>query len=78
MLYLLVATSWEAFADRRAGSVLCHRCIAAALFIVISTWLQYDNTFLDTYVESGVRPCALAEKVRKIPLSFFGRRISPT
>ena len=49
-------------------------CIAAALFIVICTRLEYDNTFLVTYVESGVRRVGLAEKLRKIPLSFFGKK----
>ena len=29
---------------------------------------------LSTYVESGVRRITLAEKLRKIPLSFFGKK----
>ena len=49
-------------------------CIVASLFIVICTRLEYDNTFLVTYVESGVRRVGLAEKLRKIPLSFFGKK----
>ena len=49
-------------------------CVAEALFIVVCTRLEYDNTFLVTYVESGVRRVGLAEKLRKIPLSFFGRK----
>ena len=49
-------------------------CVAVALFIVVCTRLEYDNTFLVTYVESGVRRVGLAEKLRKIPLSFFGRK----
>ena len=49
-------------------------CVAAALFIVVCTRLEYDNTYLVTYVESGVRRVGLAEKMRKIPLSFFGRK----
>lgn len=49
-------------------------CIVAALFIVICTRLEYDNTYLVTYVESGVRRVGLAEKLRKIPLSFFGKK----
>ena len=40
----------------------------------ICTRLEYDNTFLVTYVESGVRRVGLAEKLRKIPLSFFGKK----
>ncbi len=48
--------------------------LLAALFIVLCTRLEYDNTYLVTYVESGVRRVALAEKLRKIPLSFFGKK----
>ena len=32
------------------------------------------STFYSTYVESGVRRRTLAEKLRKIPLSFFGKK----
>ena len=74
LLYLLVG-------DIMGGTLTAERipfyaigCIAAALFIVICTRLEYDNTFLVTYVESGVRRVGLAEKLRKIPLSFFGKK----
>lgn len=42
--------------------------------IAATTYIQYNTTFLATYVESGVRRIALAEKLRKIPLSFFGKK----
>lgn len=74
LLYFLVG-------DIMAGTLTEERipfytvgCIVAALFIVICTRLEYDNTFLVTYVESGVRRVGLAEKLRKIPLSFFGKK----
>ena len=38
------------------------------------TYIQYNATYLATYVESGVRRITLAEKLRKIPLSFFGKK----
>ncbi len=44
----------------------------ALIFTV--TWFQYNATYLATYVESGVRRISLAEKLRKIPLSFFGKK----
>ena len=44
------------------------------LLIVISTSFQYNSTFYSTYVESGVRRRTLAEKLRKLPLSFFGKK----
>lgn len=48
--------------------------VVALLLIALSTYLQYNCTFLATYVESGVRRITLAERLRKIPLSFFGKK----
>lgn len=42
--------------------------------MVVTTYLQYQATFFSTYVESGIRRRALAEKLRKLPLSFFGKK----
>lgn len=50
------------------GSVIC------AVLILICTRLQYNGTFLATYVETGVRRINLAERLRKIPLSFFSKK----
>ena len=50
------------------GSLVC-LCL-----IFIATWFQYNATYLETYVESGVRRISLAEQLRKIPLSFFGKK----
>lgn len=49
-------------------------CLACLLLIFVVTRFQYDATYLATYVESGVRRISLAEKLRKIPLSFFGKK----
>ncbi len=48
--------------------------IIALILIVLTTIFQYRSTFLSTYIESGVRRRTLAEKLRKIPLSFFGKK----
>ena len=50
------------------GALVC-LCL---IFVV--TWFQYNATYLVTYVESGVRRISLAEQLRKIPLSFFGKK----
>ena len=50
------------------GAVLC------VLLIAITYYFQYNSTFLATYVETGVRRVSLAESLRKIPLSFFGKK----
>lgn len=49
-------------------------CLITFVLIGISTYIQYNATFLSTYVESGVRRVTLVEKLRKIPLSFFGKK----
>jgi len=50
------------------GSLICLALIA------LTQYIQYSATFYSTYVESGVRRRSLAEKLRKIPLSFFGKK----
>ncbi len=49
-------------------------CVVALAFIFVTTWFQYNATYFATYIESGVRRITLAEKLRKIPLSFFGKK----
>ena len=49
-------------------------CAVCVGLILLSTYLQYNATYFATYVESGVRRITLAEQLRKIPLSFFGKR----
>lgn len=46
---------------------------ALALIFLTSLW-KYNATYFSTYRESGVKRVALAEKLRKLPLSFFGRK----
>lgn len=49
-------------------------CIICIGLIFLTTWFQYNATYFATYTESGVRRISLAEKLRKIPLSFFGKK----
>lgn len=49
----------------------CALCIG---FIFLTTWFQYNATYFATYRESGIRRITLAEKLRELPLSFFGER----
>ena len=46
-------------------------CLAV---VAISQYYQYGATFYSTYIESGVRRRSLAEKLRRIPLSFFSKK----
>ncbi len=50
--------------------------MAAGLMIVmlvVSRW-QYDSTYTTVYNESAQRRISLAEKLRRLPLAFFGER----
>lgn len=49
-------------------------CILCVGLILLTTYFQYNATYLATYIESGVRRITLAERLRKIPLSFFGKK----
>ena len=44
----------------------------AALFFC--NWQQYNNTYCVFYKECGQQRIDIAERLRKLPLSFFGRR----
>ena len=73
LLYFLVRDLMAGTAGGRAafyagGCILCFALIFAA------TWFEYNDTYFTTYKESGVRRLALAERLRKLPLSFFGKR----
>ena len=50
------------------GAVVC-----LIIVFALTLW-QYNSTFLATYVETGTRRITLAEKLRKIPLSFFSKK----
>lgn len=73
LLYVLVT-------DLLNGDVATHTafyvlgCICCAALILLTTWFQYNGTYLVTYQETGVRRISLAEKLRKIPLSFFSKK----
>ena len=49
-------------------------CILCVGLILLTTYFQYNATYFSTYTESGVRRITLAERLRKIPLSFFGKK----
>ena len=49
-------------------------CVISIFLIMLSYRWVYKATYFSTYVESGVRRVSLAEKLRKIPLSYFGKK----
>ena len=73
LLYLFVK---DLLANNLKDKTLFYVIGAVVCLIVVFTitlW-QYNSTFLATYVETGTRRITLAEKLRKIPLSFFSKR----
>lgn len=48
--------------------------IAVLILVAVTNYIQYNATFLTTYRESGIRRTAIAEKLRKLPLSYFGKK----
>ena len=59
-----------------AVKVLVYTAGAAAVLALLFLlhWFQYASLYLATYQESAARRIALAETLRKLPLSFFGTR----
>ena len=74
LLYLLVRDLLSGGVP--AGRVVLYGvgCLVCVGLILLSTYIQYNATYFATYVESGVRRITLAERLRKIPLSFFGKK----
>ena len=48
--------------------------VVILILIAVTNYIQYNATFLSTYKESGVRRTLLAERLRKLPLSYFGKK----
>ena len=49
-------------------------CVLSLAFMYATYHWQYDRTYFDTYRESAETRIALAEKLRKLPLSYFARK----
>lgn len=45
--------------------------VALCIMFVVSRW-QYNSTYVTVYAESAQRRITLAEKLRRLPLAFFG------
>ena len=74
ILYLLASDILKGTIGRDRISLYIGGTVATLLLIILTSYFQYNATFLSTYIESGVRRRTLAEKLRKLPLSFFGKK----
>ena len=74
LLYFLVIDMMNGGVSKKHVAFYAVGALVCLCLIFIATWFQYNATYLATYVESGVRRISLAEQIRKIPLSFFGKK----
>lgn len=74
LLYSLISDLLEGGIPHGKGIFYIVGILITLAFIMLTYYIQYNATFFATYVESGVRRLTLAEKLRKIPLSFFGKK----
>ena len=47
--------------------------VLAVVMFLVARW-QYDSTYTTVYTESAQRRISVAEKLRRLPLAFFGER----
>lgn len=74
LLYMLSSYLLDGDLPADKLGVFIAAIIGTLILIAATAVLQYRSTFLSTYIESGVRRRTLAEKLRKLPLSFFGKK----
>lgn len=48
--------------------------VVFAVVLWVARWFQYDYTYGKIYRESGKQRISLGERMRELPLSFFGKR----
>lgn len=74
LLYLLVKDCMENNISQLHRLIFIVGSILVLILIFLTSRIQYNATFFSTYKESGVKRIHLAEKLRKLPLSFFGKK----
>lgn len=74
IFYLLIRDLLENKLDSSRIIIYVTGSIVVLLAVAVTQHIQYNATFLSTYKESGVRRTAIAEKLRKLPLSYFGKK----
>lgn len=74
LLYFLVSDLYEGGVSQSHLWIYIVGMVAGVLLILFSYRWVYGATYYATYKESSVRRISLAEKLRKLPLSFFGKK----
>ena len=68
MDHLVAGAPLPALAPYLAG------CVGILALMVLTQWAEYANTYHKVYEESAGKRTDLSEHLRRLPLSFFGRR----
>ncbi|MCI6711825.1 MAG: ABC transporter ATP-binding protein/permease [Firmicutes bacterium] len=75
LMYMLVSDMLYGQPFRHSAT-LGAGIVGVFVLLYIAIYWQYNATFFSTYKESGEKRVALAEKLRMLPLSYFGRKDS--
>ncbi|MCR5106789.1 MAG: ABC transporter ATP-binding protein/permease [Lachnospiraceae bacterium] len=74
ILYSLIKDLLDGTLTKERVPFYATTSILVIFLTAVTNFIQYNATFLTTYRESGVRRTAIAEKLRKLPLSYFGKK----
>lgn len=79
LLFLLVSDLIEPLFDDNAVlgfNYWLYGCgiLGVLALMYITNYIQYNCNYFNTYSESAARRIALAERMRKLPLSYFGKK----
>ena len=75
LLYFLVKDMLGGTIEGKSTFYISGIC-AWVVIMAITTVIQYNTCYFSTYKESGIRRISLAEKLRRLPLSFFSKKDS--
>ena len=74
LLYFLVSDFMNGAVPKEHYVLYGIGIVGALLLIFLSEFWKYNATYFSTYRESGACRIRLAEKLRRLPLSFFGKK----
>ena len=74
LLYFLVSDFMNGAVPKNHYILYGVGILATLIMIFLSEFWKYNATYFSTYRESGACRIRLAEKLRRLPLSFFGKK----
>ena len=74
MHILIMISAYESKLNKNGAVFYISTGFVCMFILFFASWFQYNSTYFATYRESGIRRINLAERLRKIPLSFFSHK----